>query len=514
MASAVIYTRVSSDPQVRGVSLDEQERASREWCDRNGVEVLRVFREEGESGRSARRTQLQQAFLYLRQHQGKVGQFVVYDLSRFSRNLFDQLTLQQRLAQLGVRLLSVTLPLSLEDPHGRAIAGYLGVTNQYVVELQGEKIRGCMQETLRRGNWPWLAPLGYVNARDERGAKIVAPDPRRAPLVRRVFELMAGGESFSGVLAQTTTLGLRSRHGREIRPQELRKLLQNPFYAGRVRSLEWGIDVRGQHEPLVDEVTWLRVQRRMARKPELAPALKEHPDFPLRGFVRCEVCGKPLTAALSRGKGGRRYGYYFCWWRGCRALRVAGARLEEEFGEVLQRTQLPAPVVQLAEETLIELCGAQEQEIARRRELAQRRIEELQARRERLLEAYLYERLMDRSTYERQLRRLEVQLGEAQFEHQEPGVAAADLRQLLTTVRPLLTDSYALWQRQELEAKRQLQTLVFPAGAIYGDSGLRTPETALAFSLLRQPAMGKEGLVEQKGFEPSTPTLRTWCSPS
>ncbi len=504
MASGIIYTRVSSDPQVRGVSLDEQERASREWCARSGIEVVRVFREEGESGRNVRRTQLQQALAYLRQHRGKVEAFVVYDLSRFTRNLFDQLTLQQRLQQLDVRLLSVTLPLSLEDPHGRAVAGYLGVTNQYVVELQGEKIRACMQETLRRGRWPWPAPLGYRNARDEHGAKVVVPDPKTAPLVRLAFELAAAGESASRALTRLAGLGLQTRFGHELRPQELRTILRNAFYVGRVRSIAWGIDAPGQHEPLIDEALWWRVQRRMRPSGEPVPRTREHPDFPLRGFVRCEACGKPLTAAWSRGKSGRRYGYYFCWWRTCRSLRVAGPRLDEEFGEVLQRMQLALPAVHLVEEALVELCSAQEREAATLRELARKRVDELQTRRERLLDAYLDERVIDRETYERRLRRLDGEIADAHFEHQEPEVKAADLERILPAVRPLLSDTYRLWDSQALDGKRRLQALIFPAGATYGVGGLRTPETAWIFRHLRPLNGGKEEMVQPGGVEPPT----------
>ena len=36
-----------------------------------------------------------------------------------------------------------------------------------------------------------------------------------------------------------------------------------------------------------------------------------HRDFPLRGFVTCAACGKPLTASWCRGRTAL-YGYYFC----------------------------------------------------------------------------------------------------------------------------------------------------------------------------------------------------------
>jgi hypothetical protein len=54
------------------------------------------------------------------------------------------------------------------------------------------------------------------------------------------------------------------------------------------------------------------------------PRQRNHPDFPLRGFVRCEACGRPLTGSWSKGRNGH-YAYYHCqrqwasqpkFWRG------------------------------------------------------------------------------------------------------------------------------------------------------------------------------------------------------
>ena len=55
--AAVIYIRVSTDRQVHGASLETQERDCRLMCDRNEWTVIRLFREEGESAKSADRPQ-------------------------------------------------------------------------------------------------------------------------------------------------------------------------------------------------------------------------------------------------------------------------------------------------------------------------------------------------------------------------------------------------------------------------------------------------------------------------
>ena len=58
MTAAVLYVRVSTAEQVDNYSLATQERACRDYCEREGLTVDRVFREEGESAKTANRTQL------------------------------------------------------------------------------------------------------------------------------------------------------------------------------------------------------------------------------------------------------------------------------------------------------------------------------------------------------------------------------------------------------------------------------------------------------------------------
>jgi hypothetical protein len=70
------------------------------------------------------------------------------------------------------------------------------------------------------------------------------------------------------------------------------------------------------------------------------PRQRNHPDFPLRSFVRCEVCGRPLTGSWSKGRN-CHYAYYHCQ-RQCRAVNVSKATLERAFVELalLQPTRL------------------------------------------------------------------------------------------------------------------------------------------------------------------------------
>jgi len=56
---AVIYCRVSTKDQVKNLSLATQQKACEDFCERNAWQVQHVFVEEGESAKTADRTELQ-----------------------------------------------------------------------------------------------------------------------------------------------------------------------------------------------------------------------------------------------------------------------------------------------------------------------------------------------------------------------------------------------------------------------------------------------------------------------
>src|SRR2546421_5243892 len=66
MVGAVIYVRVSTKEQTENLSLPTQLKACEEYCERQGFKVLARFREEGESAKTADRTELQKLLQYCR----------------------------------------------------------------------------------------------------------------------------------------------------------------------------------------------------------------------------------------------------------------------------------------------------------------------------------------------------------------------------------------------------------------------------------------------------------------
>ena len=70
MVGAVIYIRVSTKEQTENLSLATQLKTCQEYCERQGFEVIARFREEGESAKTADRTELQKLLNFCRTNKG------------------------------------------------------------------------------------------------------------------------------------------------------------------------------------------------------------------------------------------------------------------------------------------------------------------------------------------------------------------------------------------------------------------------------------------------------------
>ena len=303
MLGAVIYIRVSTKEQTENLSLPTQLRACEEYCRREGFEVLERFKEEGESAKTADRTELQRLLTYCRTQKGKVHFVVVFNLTRFARDKYDHFALRSHLQSLGISLRSATEPID-DTSTGKLMEGVLAAFAQFDNDVRSDRTRAGMKAALELGRWVFLAPIGYINGARAIG-KSLMHDPQRAPLVRRAFEEYATGRlTKEQLLKRVRAWGLTNRRDKPLTSQAIGMLLRNQLYAGIVDVPEYGVrGKRGDFDPVISEELFYRVQAILSgRVPATAPRKRAHPDFPLRGFVRCQSCGRGLTGSWSRGR--------------------------------------------------------------------------------------------------------------------------------------------------------------------------------------------------------------------
>lgn len=304
--TGIIYCRVSSWEQVSNTSLERQERECREFAKRQNIRIIEEpFVEEGESAKSANRTEFQKAIKFCAAKKPKVDFFIVHKIDRFARNQGDHVVTQAILKKVGTTLLSASEPID-QTVMGKAMEGMLSVWAELDNNMRAERSKSGMVEKVKQGIWTWAAPIGYK--RLIKGGNLVIDDDK-APYIRLAFEEWAKGtHSFKSLADFLYARGFRTRSGTKAYPQLMEKMIHNPIYAGIIRA--FGTEIKGVFAAILDEELYLKCQPGVRRRFGAGERLADNPNFPLRKFVVCPECSKSLTGSFSTGRMGKRYPYY------------------------------------------------------------------------------------------------------------------------------------------------------------------------------------------------------------
>jgi site-specific DNA recombinase len=500
---AVIYTRVSTKEQTANLSLPTQLRACRDYCEQQGYDVAAEFTDRGESAKTTDRPEFKKLLEFCGAKRRGVQFVVFYNISRFARNSHDFVVIRALLQGMGVSVRSVTEPIA-DDSAGKLLANMLAAVAQFDNDAKADRTKAGMKAALERGRWPFKAPLGYLNGSNQ-GRGLLSIDPVRGPLVRKAFEEYATGRySKVEVLRRMTALGLTTEKGKALTAQSLGLLLRNRIYAGWLDVPRWNLSARGDFEMLVPENLFQRVQQLLDGKGNpLRPHSRNHPDFPLRRFVACADCLTPLTGSWSTSRSKKKYPYYHC--RKCGRVKAGKQQLESLFIELLERLQPDAGYMRLFREVVLDVWKGRQGEARRLRANLEAVVRQIRERLDRVEEAFLHERAIDRQTYERQRDKLREQLALAELELSDAVESQLDVEGVLAFAEHLLTNAARLWIELDLDQKQQLQQVLFPGGVWFDGEKVGTAATCLAFKQLDEFAAGESRLASPEGFEPSLP---------
>ena len=225
----------------------------------------------------------------------------------------------------------------------------------------------------------------------------------------------------------------------------------------------WQIEAQGNFPPLVENATFQRVQALLANmSPTVTAKQRNHPDFPLRGFVRCGSCGRPLTGSWSKGRSAR-YAYYRCPAPRCNAVNVDKRTLERQFLELLDGLRPDQEYLALFSAIVLDVWRDRRSHVTERRAELERRTQDLKARKE------------------------------------------LDVEAVLEFARHLILNAAQMWIQASLDQRQRLQGVLFPEGLTYADGAIGTAVTCPIFSYLDAVPGAVYGLVSPTGFEPVLP---------
>ena len=319
LTPVALYARVSSDRQDVDLSVAAQLRALRDHADRNGYLVVREYVDEAESGRIADRPQFKKMIDEAAKPDAPFQEILVWKFSRFTRKREHAVVFKAQLRRKGIRVVSITEQAE-DNATGRLFEGIIESVDEYYSEnLAQEVVRG-MREAASRGFWvTTYAPYGYQKVQVQDGAKKrprLELNPPHDAVARRIFDMALQGHSVLDIVKTLNAEGIPNSNGKRWLKTTIHAMLTNEAYTG---TLVWGKDARDGAPPvrvedafpaIVTRQEFDRIDRMLqSRAPSVSHPRRAVSPYLLSGLLKCETCGKAMTAAEAKSG---KYTYYIC----------------------------------------------------------------------------------------------------------------------------------------------------------------------------------------------------------
>lgn len=331
-----IYCRVSTTEQAEeGYSIGEQERILIEYCEKNHYKVYKTFCDAGISGKDIKHrpamTQLLEEAI-----EKKFNMLISWKINRISRRLGDAIKIIDLLEKNGIKYCSYSEPFETATPAGRMQFQMMALIGEFERNTIAENVKMGMLAKARLGEWcggiaplgyDWQVMEGYENSVRKKSKLVI--NEKEAEIVRSVYEEYASGKGYKAIVNRLNKSGCKSKMGNYFGVAQLRSILTNPVYIGKVRynvRRDWAEKRRsninptpivcdGIHEAIIDEELFNKVQYMIEQK-NGKPSRIHDGEYPLTGILKCPECGAGMviSSTTNRLKDGtkKRLMYYAC----------------------------------------------------------------------------------------------------------------------------------------------------------------------------------------------------------
>ena len=150
---AALYVRVSSGEQ----NTEPQEKALREYVQRRGWAIQKLYRDQGISGASASRPALNQLLQDCRRR--AIDVVVVWKFDRFARSLKTLISGLELCRAFGIDFVSVTEAVDTSLPAGEMLFQMIGAVAQFERSLIAERVKSGLANARAKGKLLGRPPL-------------------------------------------------------------------------------------------------------------------------------------------------------------------------------------------------------------------------------------------------------------------------------------------------------------------------------------------------------------------
>lgn len=260
--NVVAYCRVSTDKSDQLNSLETQKKFFQEYCERNHLNLIKTYADEGISGTKIKN---RREFLCMMRdaREGGFEQVLVKDVSRLARNTVDLLQSVRSLRAIHIDTVFITANMQTMG-NSEFVLTLLGAVAQEESSNTSKRIKFGKKENASRGRVPNLV-YGYdKTAGDYFHLQI---NMEEAGIVRKIYDWYTKeGYGASKIANMLNESGSRTKRGCLWSQNAIARILKNEIYMGMIVNGKEEIDdfLTGSRR-IKEESEWL-----VTARPELA----------------------------------------------------------------------------------------------------------------------------------------------------------------------------------------------------------------------------------------------------
>lgn len=368
----VSYLRLSSEDMKTGESesITNQRNLIREYCNKNNITLIGEYVDDGWSGGNFERPQFKNMIEEIRK--GKISLVITKDLSRLGRDMREaSYYAEQFFPENGIRYIAIND--NFDSVADNVLAPFQFAMNEVYLRDGSKKVKEVLRNKRESGLYCACPPYGYRKAAGNKN--LLVPDENTAPVVQRIFECAAAGDSSRKIARDLNADGIipplkyrvlyrdtfnergAARASDYWNNITVKRILKNEVYLGHtllgkskkpslkskkkipVDKEDWAV-TKNTHRAIVSEETFAKAQLNLGRNAKQAKPGQKIRKSMFSGIVFCGKCGHAMTSCGSVYKGERfQYWYLACGHRRPSDLRAcSGVRIRyEDLTELIRR---------------------------------------------------------------------------------------------------------------------------------------------------------------------------------
>lgn len=289
--NVALYLRKSrEDEELKEETLARHEKMLLEYCKRNKLNIIKIYKEVVSGESIANRPQMQQLLDDVAA--GAYNGVVCIEIERLSRgNQIDQVEILEVFKGSNTKIYTLTkiYDLTKEEIDEEYFEFALFMSRREYKAITRRLQRGRLQATKEGYYIGNNLPYGFDKIKLDKGY-ILTPNPIEADVVRYIFNEYIKGVGTSTIAKSLNDKGIKTKLGSFWVNTRIMDIIKNKVYIGMIHSTKLDLWVNGKHEGIIDPVIFEQAQSIHSLK---APKVRKNDTVknPFAGLVKCGCCG-------------------------------------------------------------------------------------------------------------------------------------------------------------------------------------------------------------------------------